>query len=1156
MKDFKFLSALALTGMLSAGIAGTTLAAGNTDWTKVLKQGSLNPTVVDKDVVGYLLTDKDDKVTVEEMLGLAGYTSLKLNDETSEAASDRTVTTGASYVAGNKTEKRHVGVYNEVDEDGDVDVDDVVYALDIITGAADAEDLQKEAADVAHDGEVTTDDVIRMLQFQTGEVSTPVDPVPAGVADVEELTCDIVVNENNVVNNTTKSKSTVVVATKSKEVVNEDTKIRLVVVNDKNEEQELVKEVKIAKNSNQKSASGVDFSSIADLDLENVQGKKVTVRAYDENDNLVGTTEVTVDTTLPEAVEISAQRDGTRGAKLSFNGYSDSDIAKFYYTVDDQCKSDVSKFFDKNSSKIDIKEVDGLSNSFDDYIDVDLTTKTGEQVYFVVEDSAGNRSENVYTAIIPADDASVEPQAAPAGADEEENAGKVTVDDNLVARFEPESKDATVSQGDTEYVVRVYDESGKLVKEYAPEKVTKKDLSADLKEAGKYTVKVFAKGNEDGTKTDSEAISSDVFEIKQLSVSNVTITKDPEVEDGKGIIISWEDVKHVEGDKAKEYKVTLKKFTGTKAEELTDETKWEDAAQQPDPQTITITYDDDFKCEAKVSGLEENVIYRAEVEENAEENQKVVLSTPEPVKSETNYFIVGQNTITVDTTKTKDTSATLKVELTALNKLGISNFTYDVKLKAIADPAKPYDSAPWDDSRTNIQLETTEEDANNGYLVIDGLEANTNYIFVVTMKAGDVTGTTSENQISDWAQHETDEALHVTTLKSAPTTLNGKVTKKADTGENAELKASALADSSLLWADESSMVINGEEFTFADIDSGKYEDTNNILAIAKAVIKQLHNGDSISVEDKVATVTVDSLATSDTGIALTLDDLGIETLRIDGNKNNQTINTLSGVKELVLAKGDFTLSQDGYEGVTVKLDEDAYVLQAGKVTLLPGAENITVNKVSIYAEKGVDLDATTGFVFEPSEEENDIRIVNNTKTSINVTFNGNSVAGETTLGKVTIDSNAGVTVKTQQNNGRLDADLVVNVTEGGTINVQDQGITGVDVTVSNSDSKDSKVHAYAKNALPEEFEAADGLVIKEYTNQELEAESITGLTTYNKENAEKLRTYLEDFRSLFGKGITLKANKDNTKITLSIPKGVSVNLSEVLAVLGQKGGAK
>ncbi len=178
MKNFKFLSALALTGMLTTSIVGTSLAATDVesktlDVYKKLVDGST--------VVPFVLANKDDIITPNDIK--TKYT----NVEAPEA-----VKTGDEITVDGT--KATAVVYGDINKDGSLNVQDVTLAAKVSAGNATLEDkVQIAAGDVANnDKAINVQDVTRLAKFSAGNSTTYVDEPQK---EIEELDLNLMVKK-------------------------------------------------------------------------------------------------------------------------------------------------------------------------------------------------------------------------------------------------------------------------------------------------------------------------------------------------------------------------------------------------------------------------------------------------------------------------------------------------------------------------------------------------------------------------------------------------------------------------------------------------------------------------------------------------------------------------------------------------------------------------------------------------------------------------------------------------------------------------------------------------------------------------------------------------------------------------------------------------
>ncbi len=1107
MKKLKFLSSLTLASVIVSGVAITSLASGTSDWTGVLKQGSLD-LVKDKDVVGLLLSDKGDTVKVDELLDVSGYTGIKLNSMESNADASEILKTGYYYTANNKDQKRHVVVYNDVDKDGKATMSDVVYALDILTGKVkDASDLQKEAANVEHKNkEFNMGDVTRMLDFQTGVAKTPVDPVPKGIEDVEEFKYDIKVNNNNVVNSKNLPSSTVTISLKSgsvKENNGVEFKLRYVGADGKDENNELTgtpSTIKIDKYGTAVEVTGVNFSTAKGTDVK----KDLTVRLYDKTGKvLLGETVVKINTHTPEAAVISARREGSFKGYLSFKGLKDSDIVKAYYKVSDTPIEHDTDIIQANGSLAEgAGKFEGLNNACDDkLLETELTGQGSHKVYFIVEDSVGNRSSIIYNALIPTDDVVIGKENAPKGDD---NKGVITHNDTTFTWDE--------TANNNKYTVRVY-KDGELIKEHLNEQGTNKDLSADMTETGTYKIEVVVQGNADGTTSNSNPLVSEEVTVSKLSpVKDVVFTADPK--DNKKATLSW-SAPETKNEQAYKYVVTVQKYNGDGAD-INLDASWTDETSYKEKE-VNIN-----QLKLDLENLTPNTLYRAKVYVKAKTTQHLVKDS-EPVSTTKKFFTIEASEIFAQDPTATDTTLTFKPAIP--DTLGNIEFTFDMEI--------------YTDTEDDLVERTSEKRYgyklnDKGELVIDNLQPGKNYKFVFTLKSGDAEGKTTLNK---------DTAPEGDTLLTAPV-VKGIVTKSEKTAkENADR----------VYVSSNILYVNKTKYDLTD--TSKYYDPDKLLDIAKVLVPQLGENDQlISIAKNAETGKIEASIINGTQaktMDLTIAGATLDTLKVAGNNDidwEQKIGTLSGISNLILTDGDFDIT--GISGVKVTLEEGARVKGVSTGVTLAKNANVRVNGVDIHTTEGAELTDVSGqaFTFVPSEKETSaIEITNNSGSDVTVTFSSTVNTGNRQLGKVTITStNAKVTLTTTGT--ATVKDVNVSTTDGN-VEIKEAEITGnTDVTVSASKEGTNTIVTNINYEGGAPFKLTK-LLLRDYSDDELKGTMSEVDSSYQgskPEDVKKLKDYLNKFSKLFGRNITISVEKESNEITLTMPKGsTSISTSDI-----------
>ena len=118
MKNFRFLSSLAVAGMLTTGVMGTALAATDVPTEPV---GICSQVINNKKIIPFILANRDDEITVKDLVN----SSLKLTDikvNGTVAAETTVLKTGDEITATKdaKTETYTIVIYGDVNKDGKV----------------------------------------------------------------------------------------------------------------------------------------------------------------------------------------------------------------------------------------------------------------------------------------------------------------------------------------------------------------------------------------------------------------------------------------------------------------------------------------------------------------------------------------------------------------------------------------------------------------------------------------------------------------------------------------------------------------------------------------------------------------------------------------------------------------------------------------------------------------------------------------------------------------------------------------------------------------------------------------------------------------------------------------------------------------------------
>ena len=182
MKNFKFLSALALTGMLTTGIVGASLAT-ETKPIGTFKDGSL---VDGKTVVPFILENKNDKITVNT-IKKAYPTATDIQGDT-----DGIVGTGTTFKVGNETYTAIV--YGDVNGDGKVSTTDATQVQIEATAGNKLNAVQREAGDVKRANGlkgISTIDAVNIQRFAVGSSNVDIDEPPVAPEEQSQYTVEL-----------------------------------------------------------------------------------------------------------------------------------------------------------------------------------------------------------------------------------------------------------------------------------------------------------------------------------------------------------------------------------------------------------------------------------------------------------------------------------------------------------------------------------------------------------------------------------------------------------------------------------------------------------------------------------------------------------------------------------------------------------------------------------------------------------------------------------------------------------------------------------------------------------------------------------------------------------------------------------------------------
>ena len=675
-KNFKFLSSIALAGVLATNVVGLPTFAATTDNTTRTETLGIYQKLVEgkKNVVPFVLAHTEDRVTIKDIKDSGKFNNISKVNGLAVPNEDNTVLcTGDTFTADSKDYT--VVVYGDVNKDGVLDVDDAVAVQKNIVGTQELDAIQKEAADVKNDGEIDVDDAVAIKKYIVGNSNKLLDPLPEKEQEESiQYNCEIKVNDNDYINS--ENVKDTKVGIKLSQTYEEKTELTIKVLNARGQEIDvtgLSGKIEIEPHKDYKEQGPASF--------ENITDKNITIQILDEDGAIVGTTTVEINTIRPEAALISTERTSTTDATMSFSAQGESDIVKMYYTVvnsedtkEPEWDPTKNEFKEKTTKTINVSN-NKLENAL---VSNELKTKGTYKVYYVLENSYGSRSEEPQIADILSD--TVNGQIAKV------ETIKVPDFSKKETKFTWEASENAIG-----YIVTIY-KDGTIVAEDSNVTTTEYDAKAVMDEngAGKYKISVIAKG--DNTKfKNSEATQSTEVEKKALkAVTNIAFEIDTK---GKSIL-SWKDSNDLKN--VKEYQINLYQlkengnFDITPVSIKADETKTE----------ITI---------------EANVVYKAEVIAVAQDDQVEIVNSTEATLE--GFYKIEANVALGD--KITENSANLTLNAVKVNG---KSATYQVKIYSVNEDYNPEEAL--------YTLITTKDVVyKDGEIVIDGLEPNKEYAF-------------------------------------------------------------------------------------------------------------------------------------------------------------------------------------------------------------------------------------------------------------------------------------------------------------------------------------------------------------------------------------------------------------------------------------------
>lgn len=734
-KNFKFLSSLALAGILATNVMGVPSFAATTDnMTKTEPVGIYQKLVQGKKVVPFVLANREDKVTIKDIKDSGRFNMTQFNG-LAVPAENTVVCTGDTFKSNG--EEYTVVIYGDVNKDGSISVVDALaiqqYRANIEGATLDP--IQLEAANVMRaDGSgVNIVDALHIQQYRAKITDTIIDKLPAEEQEEVNYTATISINENGYINAENIDSTTVGI--KLSQTSDKETTLTVKVLNAEGEEitvAGLSGTIKVAAHTDYQKIEGVDFSALED--------GKLTIQLVNEDKTVAGTVTTEINTVLPAVAQVRTERTSTSNATISFNNMGDSDIVKMYYVV---AQTEPTWDSSKNEFTGLTTKTMAVSNSKVENAQVsdELTTKETYKVYFVVENSYGSKSEMVSADILS----------------DTVNKQVEKVKEITVPELEENKKDFTweAVEGANGYIVTLY-KDGKIVEEVER---TECNYALAMNTTGKYQISVVAKGDNTTSKNSEATLSAEVEITALKAVTGVTFEMNTE---GKAML-SWTDANQKEDVKG----YTVKLY------QLDEEGKYGETPVAEYPATET-------KQEITITA---NKVYKAEVVAVAKTDEQAKIVDSEKATLEGFYKIETD----ADLAEVTENSVTLTLDDVKVNG---KSANYQVKVYKVREGNNPEEPL--------YTLSTTKKvEVKDGKIVVDGLESNKTYIFKLIADVDGIKGE-SDYIAEATTLRKTPEIKNLTVVKTEEEAKAGTIYKNGTTlivnGEKHDLTSNYSAD--------------------------------------------------------------------------------------------------------------------------------------------------------------------------------------------------------------------------------------------------------------------------------------------------------------------------------------------------------------------------
>lgn len=1086
-KNFKFISSLAVAGILATTSLTGLVSADST--TKSL--GVYRKLVANQVVVPYNV-ERGQNVTVgtikAEYSNATNFKTAKGDSVTDETT---LMGTGATFTVNGV--KHTVIVYGDLDGNGRINSSDALMVDEFFAHMTTLNDLQKEAGDVdKNNGVVNSTDSLAIKEYEAHMRTVVINPVPPAEAEdpATESSYTVKANENGYINATTLNNTKLIVGVKNP--VDKEKKLTVKVLDANGKDiTTTVKTVSpaaalTAKNEavtvtpkmTEVESVALDFSGVTLKDNKGLVTIQL-IETVNKKDTVVGEATVEIDTNLPAATNIRTRRTGEYTATMSFEKLGESDITKMYYKVveDTTPTTPVTAptIDPEDEDDKDLKVTSITGNKLDNFeVANDLQSGKKYQIYYVLENSYGSRSARTSADIVNDQNTTIEKAV-----------DKITVPtlEDATAEFS-----WTLQKGET---ATGKDFVATLCKDGVP--VDTQTVSADTKYdfasaitsngAGSYTVKVYVKGG--ATSQDSDVKESEAVKVEELkAVTKITFTT--KVNGNR--VLTWEDA-NVE-DNVKDYSVKLIPYNANGEEDTAN------------IQNLTS----DSK-EFKLTTIDEDTVYKAEVVANAKANQMKIVNSKESESAR--FFVMDAPTVV----ETKDDSITLELA----NYITINNKKAEYSVKVYE--AKDDQSDPLSDAGYNPPTIRNNVTVTDKQIVIDELKPEKGYAFQILASVDGIEGQ------SYFEVGETNAAM-------PPIVGVAVVSDSAD------------ATGKTIFYDKTvgkeKLVIEGKNY---DVSATSKYPTK--LKTVANIVDKLQDNDVITLEDQKIKLELKSEQTNSTTLALgkIAKDMKLE---IVGNGFGKTITTDADGKptEVILSGSGAIFTTTGLNAEKVTLTNGVDVKGDITYTVEKGA-TVTINGVKVTSKTqdveltatGKQLEITANNVENALEFEN---LTDNNHTdstdAVVISFKGDN--NTTYAGTIKITSKKG-SITVQENNvgvSNVTLDVVVTDTDVDVSGFA-QANNNVKVTVSEDAGASKTVTAKAKMKAPKTM---TNQLLKIYKNDVEGDEAIkTDFSVTAEKDINDIRAFINSFNIDEVENATIDATEGEYDVTITFNEETS-----------------